>query len=157
MCEMGKASFFQKKMYFLLHFFTVQSKGEGPAITGSSTDHLSCDGWQSLSFSPRGTAACSSQHTARSALARQRLWQPSHICTAAGRKQQSFPSPCSSLQHPLGISFRFLVTDPIRAMGKPGAAVGSGSFALDPPICHYWSVCTLGRKTSKNNCFLLVL
>lgn len=94
LCEMGRAHFFQKIMCFLL-YFTVHSKCEGPTITPNSVcQHLSCDGWQNPSVRPRGTDVCSSQHpTRRNALARQRCWQTSVLCTAARKKQPQLPQP----------------------------------------------------------------
>ena len=105
LCEMGRAHFFQKIMCFLLYFFTVHSKCEGPTITPNSVcQHLSCDGWQSLSVRPQGTDVCSSQHPARgSALARQRCWQTSALCTAARRKQSQLPQPLQ----PIVLSVQF--------------------------------------------------
>lgn len=148
-------------MYFLLHFFTVHSKDGGPTITASNMgQHLICNGWQSLSVSPWGTAACSSQHSARSALARQRCvgsLRPLHSCKEETRNK-SFPSPCSSLQHPLCISFRVLVTVSSELWRNLELLQAMEVLLLTCPsaFCHYWSACTLGRSTPKNNCFLLV-
>lgn len=135
---MGKAFFFSRKiMYFLLDFFSIHSKGEGPTITASSTGQdLSCNGWQSLSVSP-GVQLLGLLNI----LLGEVPWpeteiladlSPLHSC------KQETTELSQPLQQPIAPSVHFFYVSsysPIRAMEKPGAAAGSGGFALDPPIC----------------------